>query len=195
MPGARRAVESVVMVIRQAAAIAALPFVVTVVVPIWIARRNHVYLEPPRAAADFVAVAASLAYFAVGFALFATSLYYFWSRGRGTLAPWDPPRRFVVVGPYRFVRNPMIAGVLFVLLGEACLFRAMPFAAWTAAFAGLNAVYIPLLEEPMLAARFGEPYRQYTKHVRRFLPRLSPWTPTAAKPSSSIGYDDPRCLP
>jgi protein-S-isoprenylcysteine O-methyltransferase Ste14 len=52
-------------------------------------------------------------------ARFASSLRRFAGEGESTLAPWDPPRRLVVTGPYRFVRNPMISGVIFLLLGEA----------------------------------------------------------------------------
>jgi protein-S-isoprenylcysteine O-methyltransferase Ste14 len=108
------------------------------------------------------------------------SVFYFWSRGRGTLAPWDPPRFFVVDGPDRFVRNPMISGVILVLLGEAFMLRSRPLAEWAGLFGLINAIYIPLLEEPMLAARFGEPYRRYKRAVRRFVPRLRPWNPQAS---------------
>lgn len=164
------------MLIRQIAAILALPFTVAVVIPIWIARRNHVAFTAPHDARAALAVWGGVALLTIGVALFCASVFYFWSRGRGTLAPWDPPRRFVVEGPYRFVRNPMISGVIFVLIGEACILRSRPHAEWAGLFALINLVYIPLLEEPMLAARFGEPYRQYTRAVRRFLPRVRPWT-------------------
>src|SRR6185295_13856231 len=97
------------------------------------------------------------------------------SEGHGTLAPWDPPRALVVRGPYRFVRNPMISGVVFALFAEALVLLSRPHAVWAAAFGLLNLIYIPLIEEPQLERRFGEPYREYCKHVRRFLPRLRPW--------------------
>lgn len=97
--------------------------------------------------------------------------------GEGTAAPWDPPRRFVVRGPYRHVRNPMILGAISMLLAEAALFRSWPLAVWAAVFFAANAVYFPLSEEPGLERRFGEPYRTYTRHVRRWVPRLRPWIP------------------
>ena len=50
-----------------------------------------------------------------------------------------------------------------------------PHAAWAVTFLVINMIYISLLEEPMLAARFGDDYREYRRHVRRFLPRLSAW--------------------
>ena len=97
------------------------------------------------------------------------------TEGDGTLAPWDPPRRLVVRGPYRFVRNPMISGVIFVLFSEALILRSLPLAAWAATFLVINLIYIPLSEEPMLRARFGDDYEEYCRHVRRFLPRVRPW--------------------
>src|SRR5262249_53123270 len=59
--------------------------------------------------------------------------------GKGTLAPWNPTQRLVVQGVYRHVRNPMIAGVFFVLLGEAVLAAAGPLLGWVAGFVGVNA--------------------------------------------------------
>src|SRR5204862_5613266 len=114
--------------------------------------RNHVTFTIPQNAVAALAVLGGVVLGAVGLALFTASVFYFWSRGRGTLAPWDPPRQFVVDGPYRFVRNPMISGVLLVLLAEACILRSRAHAEWMALFAAINAMYIPILEEPMLAA-------------------------------------------
>jgi protein-S-isoprenylcysteine O-methyltransferase Ste14 len=68
--------------------------------------------------------------------------------GEGTLAPWDPPRKLVVRGTYRYVRNPMISGVLGILLGEAIFFGSMPIFKWFVFFAVLSAIYMPLSEEP-----------------------------------------------
>jgi len=97
--------------------------------------------------------------------------------GDGTLAPWDPPRKLVVKGIYRNVRNPMISGVLSILAGEAIFFGSMAIFEWFVFFVVLNAIYIPLSEEPMLAARFGEDYLSYKSHVPRWIPRLTPWQP------------------
>jgi protein-S-isoprenylcysteine O-methyltransferase Ste14 len=164
-----------VMAIRQLVSIILLPGTVAVVIPIWIARRNGVTFTSPADPAGVAMVALGIALLVVGLALFSASLYCFWTRGRGTLAPWDPPRRLVVEGPYRFVRNPMITGVLFVLFGEACVLRSRPHAEWALLFLAINVVYFPLVEEPMLASKFGEPYTRYTRAVGRFLPRLRPW--------------------
>jgi protein-S-isoprenylcysteine O-methyltransferase Ste14 len=165
------------MLLRQLSAIVALPGVVAIVVPVWIARRNGVELAVSQNLESTALQLLGVVLLIVGVGLFSASLYYFWSRGRGTLAPWDPPRRFVVDGPYRFVRNPMISGVIFILFGEALVLRSPPHAVWAGVFLLLSAVFIPLLEEPMLVAKFGEPYRRYKDHVPRFVPRIRPWSP------------------
>ena len=91
--------------------------------------------------------------------------------GRGTLAPWDPTSRLVVRGPYRHVRNPMISGVLTVLLGEAVLFGSFAVLAWWAFVFALNAVYFVAFEEPDLRDRFGAEYEAYAERVPRWIPR------------------------
>jgi protein-S-isoprenylcysteine O-methyltransferase Ste14 len=168
------------MLLRQLLAIAALPFTVTVLVPMAILRRNRPDATVPNSMLEVsTVVIGAIALFA-GAALFAVCVFQFWKRGRGTLAPWDPPRRFVAQGPYRYVRNPMITGVILILIGEAGTLRSSSLAQWAALFAVINMIYIPLLEEPMLRARFGGEYEDYLRAVPRFIPRLRPWTPRAS---------------
>ena len=112
---------------------------------------------------------------ALGLLLIVRTIALFAEVGRGTLAPWDPTTRLVVRGPYRYVRNPMISGVLFVLLGEAALFGSLPLLAWFVLVLAVNAVYLPLIEEPGLERRFGDDYERYRAHVPRWIPRLRPW--------------------
>ena len=161
--------------LRHLLAIAMLPFTVTVVVPVWLARRNGVTLAAGSSLPDLALQAAGLVLLAAGALLFGASLGGFVTEGRGTLAPWDPPRRLVVRGPYRYVRNPMISGVVLVLFGEAPLLLSLPHLLWALMFLGINALYIPLLEEPLLEQRFGADYREYCRNVPRLLPRLRPW--------------------
>jgi protein-S-isoprenylcysteine O-methyltransferase Ste14 len=97
--------------------------------------------------------------------------------GKGTLAPWDPTQRLVVEGPYRYVRNPMITGVVSVLLGEATVLGSMPLLVWAAAFVAINAIWFPLGEEPGLERRFGDDYHDYKRNVPRWIPRPRPWDP------------------
>ena len=93
--------------------------------------------------------------------------------GKGTLAPWEPTHKLVVQGVYRHVRNPMISGVILVLLGESVLTASLPLFCWFLVFAVINATYIPLLEEPGLVNRFGEEYLTYKGNVPRWVPRLT----------------------
>lgn len=101
----------------------------------------------------------------------------FITMGQGTPAPWDPPQKLVVMGPYRHVRNPMISGVLFMLAGEALLVQSWPIAAWALLFFSANCIYFPLSEEKGLERRFGEAYRVYKQNVPRWVPRVTPWRP------------------
>ena len=112
-----------------------------------------------------------------GLALVYRTISLFAHEGGGTLAPWDPTRKLVVRGPYRFVRNPMITGVLTVLLGEASLFGSPWILAWAAVFLTMNAIWFPLVEEPGLHRRFGDEYEAYSRSVPRWIPRRAPWTP------------------
>jgi protein-S-isoprenylcysteine O-methyltransferase Ste14 len=163
------------MLLRHLLSIAILPFSVGVLVPIWIARQYSVTAAVGQSAGELAIQLAGLALLAIGLALFSASLGRFATEGEGTLAPWDPPRKLVVRGPYQYVRNPMISGVIFVLFAEALLLLSRPHAAWAATVLVVNLIYIPLLEEPMMVERFGEDYQEYCRHVGRIMPRLSPW--------------------
>ena len=112
----------------------------------------------------------------LGLALMIGTVAIFASFGKGTPAPWDSPVTLVVRGPYRHVRNPMITGVLLVLLAEALFVRSWPLAGWTACFFLANSVYLPLIEEKGLEKRFGADYRSYKAQVPRWLPRVTPWS-------------------
>lgn len=117
----------------------------------------------------------ALAVAAPGLTLMVWTVSLFTSFGRGTPAPWAPPKRLVIRGPYRHVRNPMISGVVAVILAEALMCGSLIVLAWAVFFAFVNALYMPLSEEPGLEKRFGEDYRRYKANVPRWLPRISPW--------------------
>ena len=169
------------MFLRHLIAIAVLPFTVIVLVPLWVADRSHIAVRVGSGALQIGIQLIGVIALAVGVLLFGASLRQFAVAGRGTLAPWDPPKNLVVEGPYRYVRNPMISGVCFILFGEALVLLSQPHLMWALVFLGLNAVYIPILEEPMLRERFDGSYREYCRHVHRLLPRLRPWVPHDAE--------------
>ncbi|HMA36624.1 MAG TPA: isoprenylcysteine carboxylmethyltransferase family protein [Chloroflexia bacterium] len=173
------------MSLRQISAILALPGVVLVVIPGWLLTSS-----PPAPAGGpgplhLLGGLLGVGCIVLGLALMAQTIRLFASRGQGTLAPWDPPRHLVVEGVYRHVRNPMISGVLSVLLGESLLFGSGALLVWFLVAAGVNMVYIPLLEEPQLAERFGDEYRLYQQHVARWLPRRRPWVPPWNEPEGA----------
>jgi protein-S-isoprenylcysteine O-methyltransferase Ste14 len=165
------------ILLRHLVAIVILPVSVTALVPSWIAQRYHVVLRAGTSAPAILLQAIGVAALVLGVVLFASSLWRFATDGRGTLAPWDPPRLLVVNGPYQYVRNPMISGVLFVVIGEALFLLSIAHAAWAAFFLAVNIVYIQFVEEPQLARRFGPGYDVYRESVPRFVPRLRPWQP------------------
>jgi protein-S-isoprenylcysteine O-methyltransferase Ste14 len=95
--------------------------------------------------------------------------------GRGALIPTVPTEHLVVSGLYRFVRNPMYVGVALVLAGEALLFWSRNVAMELACVAVAVHLFVSLYEEPKLTRTFGDEYRNYQRHVRRWIPRLRPW--------------------
>jgi len=115
------------------------------------------------------------AFICLGLVLMVATIRLFVTVGKGTLAPWNPTQRLVVQGIYRHVRNPMISGVFFVLLGEALLAASLPLFCWFVVFVVGNAVYIPLAEEPGLVKRFGDDYLTYKRNVPRWIPRVRGW--------------------
>lgn len=154
-----------------------LPFTVVVLIPAWIARAGAVLPGLPDTPAGWGALLLGVVALMAGAVLFTASLGRFGGEGGGTLAPWDPPVRLVVRGPYAYSRNPMISGVLLLLVAEGLLLRSVPHLSWAGLFFLVNAVYIPLLEEPALRARFGRDYEEYARAVPRLVPRLRPWRP------------------
>ena len=165
-------------VVRHLVAIVLLPGVVTLVVPALILARSGTNVGWGwSGGAAAVPVVAGIALIATGLALVAWTVSLFATAGKGTLAPWDPTERLVVRGPYRHVRNPMISGVLCILLGEAALFGSLDLLLWFAVVWTVNALYFPLVEEPGLERRFGDAYREYRANVPRWLPRGRPWIP------------------
>lgn len=158
-------------VLRHVLSILLLPATVTLFVPYLIFSSRP--FPPLSSAAALLGAVVILC----GLALVVVTVRSFATLGRGTLAPWDPPRHLVVAGVYRHVRNPMISGVVLILFGEALGLRSIPLLEWAVGFLAINWIYIPLLEEPMLVGRFGEEYRLYKRNVPRWVPRRRAWVP------------------
>jgi protein-S-isoprenylcysteine O-methyltransferase Ste14 len=158
--------------LRQLAPILLMPMMVTVGLPYWLLSSfggATLWQADGTAAALVIAGAVILC---SGLALFLWCLSLFITKGRGTIAPWDPTKQLVVSGPYRLMRNPMITGVALVLLGEALLFGSAAIGLWFLFFLVINHAYFILSEEPGLEKRFGKAYRTYRAVVPRWLPRM-----------------------
>ena len=111
----------------------------------------------------------------LGFYVIWETVSIFTDYGEGTPAPWEPPKRLVVLGIYRNVRNPMMIGIWSVLIGESILFRSVELLVWFLVFYTACMLLIPLWEEKDLEKRFGESYREYKINVPRWIPRWKPW--------------------
>jgi protein-S-isoprenylcysteine O-methyltransferase Ste14 len=114
---------------------------------------------------------------AIGSLIAIPCIWEFAWRGLGTPAPFDPPRRLVISGPYRWVRNPMYVGFGIVLIGEALVFPhatvvllIMMLILW-----GFVTAFVIVYEEPTLRRLFGADYENYCRSVHRWIPRLRPF--------------------
>src|SRR5688500_16040238 len=122
------------MLLRHLLSILILPTTVTVVIP-------YLIVSSRPATPTFASLAVGTIVIAAGLTLVAVTVWHFATVGEGTLAPWDPPRRLVVRGVYRYVRNPMISGVMLILIGEAITMRSRDVLSWAAGFFLINVIY------------------------------------------------------
>jgi protein-S-isoprenylcysteine O-methyltransferase Ste14 len=160
-------------------AILLLPFTVTILIPLLLlllsgwAGIPWLFLYP----LNFLTLILGGIVIGVGLIILYKTNRAFARLGKGTLAPWASTQRFVAVGLYRYVRNPMILGVLLVLLGEAVILGALVIFLWFGIFWVMNHIWFIRWEEPNLEERFGDEYRQYKANVPRWIPRPRPWIP------------------
>jgi protein-S-isoprenylcysteine O-methyltransferase Ste14 len=156
-----------VLFLRALLAFLMLPAVVGFMVPWWIAAADR-----SRTGGWWVGGLVA----AAGLVVLLWCVRDFYVSGKGTLAPWDPPKRLVIVGLYRFMRNPMYVGVLTLVAGWSLLAGS----AWLAAYGAALAVGFHLrviwAEEPWLARQFGADWAAYAAAVPRWWPRRTPWS-------------------
>lgn len=108
----------------------------------------------------------------VGWTVMLWCFWIFLADGRGTPAPIDPPRELVIVGPYRFVRNPMYAAGLSALLGWILWSPSLSLILAFFLFLLATHFFVTLYEEPVLKKTFGAAYEEYCKRVPRWIPKL-----------------------
>jgi len=143
------------------------PGTVGVYLPWLIANRaGHTWPRPM----ELTFLGALLPLFTAG-ALYGWCLWNFAAVGRGTPAPTDPPRRLVLTGPYRLLRNPMYLSALLAIGGWSLFFGSWEVAGYGAILGVCVHLFVVLVEEPALRQRFGEDYKGYCRVTNRWLPR------------------------
>jgi protein-S-isoprenylcysteine O-methyltransferase Ste14 len=148
------------LLLRSTLSFAALPGIVAYLVPFLIVRTAA---GPPRVEGLIVAIAGTI--------ILLWCVHDFHVKGRGTLAPWDPPSRLVITGLYRYSRNPMYVGVLMVLLGWAVAWRSETLWLYAGTMWLVFHLRVMLGEERWLAARYGDEWNQYRRAVPRWIGR------------------------
>ena len=108
-----------------------------------------------------------------GAALAVATVGFFIFEGRGTPAVFDPPRKFVPQGPFRFIRNPMYVGGVTTLTGWGLYARSVSMVLFAIVVFLLCHTFVVFVEEPGLRKRFGQEYEAYCGSVGRWLPRLA----------------------
>lgn len=128
-------------------------------------------------AADFLAFSiydfkfAGLIVGAVGTIFLLNMFVYFALAGRGTPAPFDPPKRLVTNGLFRYVRNPGYIGGVLVMVGEGVFLESGIVFIYAAFMWIMFHAYVVYFEEPSLKKMFGESYDEYLKMTSRWIPR------------------------
>jgi protein-S-isoprenylcysteine O-methyltransferase Ste14 len=144
-----------------------LPVIVLIIVPLNIEKNFLPH--------NIFALVAGLMLIFTGLYIMILTITKFVRIGEGTLAPWSPTRKLVIEGVYRYVRNPMILGVLTVLSGESIAILSLNIFIWILIFFIINNIWFIFYEEPDLEKKFGDEYRKYKKNVPRWIPRSSPY--------------------
>ncbi len=152
--------RAILLLLRAIAAFLALPALVAFGIPIWIGTSSG---GPARY------VTPAMALVCVGALLLLWCAREFYVSGRGTLAPWDPPKYLVTSGPYRISRNPMYIGVVIILAGWSTLWVSRTLMVYAALFAIGFHIRVLLFEEPSAARRFGSQWDAYRAAVPRWV--------------------------
>jgi protein-S-isoprenylcysteine O-methyltransferase Ste14 len=146
-----------------------LPITVLILVPL--------YIEKNISIKNLLTLLIGLFIMFIGLYAMTITISTFIRIGKGTLAPWSPTRKLIIGGIYGYVRNPMILGVLTVLIGESIAIMSLNIFIWSGIFFLMNNVFFYIYEEPNLEKKFGDEYREYKRNVPRWIPRTKPFKP------------------
>ena len=138
----------------------------------WVALRVHVFDRSLGVALPVGTRILGVIFMGLGGILALACAGVFVAQGRGTPAPFDAPRNFVAVGPYRCVRNPMYIGALTVLVGFGLYEYSVSILLLCLVVFALVHLFVVVYEEPGLKARFGVAYSEYCAGVPRWIPHL-----------------------
>ena len=109
----------------------------------------------------------------IGTIIVGWTIYLFKVKGKGTPNPKLPPKTLIVIGPYKYSRNPMALGGFLTLLGQALVYYSPSLFGIAILFGVIVYFNAMLVEEPELRKRFGQPYEGYIQQVPRFFPHPS----------------------
>ena len=156
------------MFTRALVAFLAMPGLVAFAIPaVWLWQSGAASLHHP----------SSILVLALGFVGLLWCVRDFYVTGRGTLAPWAPPKRLVVVGLYRYSRNPMYVSVVLILLGWTLAFGSWVLFAYALVVASAFHLRVIFGEEPWLSRTHGQEWQEYASRVPRWLGRVTPREP------------------
>jgi protein-S-isoprenylcysteine O-methyltransferase Ste14 len=148
------------------------PGIVAGLIPWWISGYR---MEPPLLGVElfrWLGVVLLL----LGAVLLVETFARFALQGLGTPAPIAPTKSLVVTGSYRFVRNPMYVAVVSLIFGQALLLGSLGTLVWGGIVWLIVHLFVLSYEEPTLSRTYGEQYDRYRSNVRRWIPRLTPWS-------------------
>jgi protein-S-isoprenylcysteine O-methyltransferase Ste14 len=144
------------------------PGTVALLIPYWLLRTSDTSFLPTESALRYF----GLPLIVIGATGLLWCIWNFFSSGRGTISPIDPPKHLVVRGLYKYVRNPMYVSVVIILFGEAIFFNSLSILIEAIVFFVLANLFVMYYEEPTLRRRFGDSYEAYTQKVKRWIPGL-----------------------
>jgi protein-S-isoprenylcysteine O-methyltransferase Ste14 len=88
----------------------------------------------------------------------------------GSPFPMMPTKKLIIVGPFKYCRNPMTLGTIIAYSGVAIWVGSYTALSLVILFASMLIVYIKMIEEKELALRFGQDYMEYKKNTPFILP-------------------------
>ncbi len=103
------------------------------------------------------------------------SLYCAWVLfipGASRPAPYDAGGSFTIAGPYLYVRNPFMLGIVLALWGEALHMSSIVMIAYAFILTWVIYFWVIFFEEPALTESIGKEYTKYKKSVPRWFPKI-----------------------